>query len=175
MEMSNSYENLNDKQLSGQTIKRPKVGIAIGSKSDWPIMCHAVNVLRYFNIDYDIDIVSAHRTPDFMLEYAYKTYGKYQVIIAGAGGAAHLPGMLASKTRVPVLAVPINEMASKNIAEMPEGIPIATFGVGWAGATNAAIFAVQMLAMNDSNIDTLVQNFRREQTERVLNEKIVEE
>lgn len=155
--------------------KKPKVGIAIGSKSDWPTMCHAANILRGFKVDYDVTIVSAHRTPDFLFEYALESFSKYNIIIAGAGGAAHLPGMLASKTRVPILAVPINEVASRNMAEMPEGIPIATFGVGWTGATNAAIFAVQMLGVYNSDIDSLVQRYRAQLRDSVLNTKIVEE
>jgi len=154
------------------TKRNPKFGIAIGSKSDWPIMVYAAKMLEKLEIDYNTAVVSAHRTTEWLYHYGLSSFGKYNIIIAGAGGAAHLPGMLASLTRVPVLGVPIDEVAARNMAEMPCGIPLATFGVGKTGAINAAVFAVQILGMYDSNIDTIIQNYRRELKEKVLNEQL---
>ena len=150
----------------------PLVGVVMGSSSDWDTMQHAVQILQHFGIAHDARVVSAHRMPDDLFAYAEAAAGRgLQAIIAGAGGAAHLPGMLAAKTIVPVLGVPV---ASKHlqgvdslhsIVQMPKGIPVATFAVGNAGAANAALFAVAMLALHDKNLADKLQAFRAEQTE----------
>ncbi len=131
----------------------PQVGIVMGSNSDWSVMEHAARMLDRFGIPYESRVVSAHRTPDLMFEYAAQARGRgLACIIAGAGGAAHLPGMLAAKTTLPVLGVPVpsTSLAGQDsllsIVQMPKGIPVATFAIGEAGATNAALFAVSMLA-----------------------------
>ena len=150
----------------------PLVGVVMGSSSDWDTMQHAVQILQHFGIAHDARVVSAHRMPDDLLAYAEAAAGRgLQAIIAGAGGAAHLPGMLAAKTIVPVLGVPV---ASKHlqgvdslhsIVQMPKGIPVATFAIGNAGAANAALFAVAMLALHDKTLADKLQAFRAEQTE----------
>ena len=150
----------------------PLVGVVMGSSSDWDTMQHAVQILQHFGIAHDARVVSAHRMPDDLFAYAEAAAGRgLQAIIAGAGGAAHLPGMLAAKTIVPVLGVPV---ASKHlqgvdslhsIVQMPKGIPVATFAIGNAGAANAALFAVAMLALHDKNLADKLQAFRAEQTE----------
>ena len=144
----------------------------MGSNSDWDTMQHAVAILQEFGIAHEACVVSAHRMPDDMFAYATSAAGRgLQAIIAGAGGAAHLPGMLAAKTTVPVLGVPV---ASKHlqgvdslhsIVQMPKGIPVATFAIGAAGAANAALFAVAMLANHDPALRTKLDNFRAKQTE----------
>ncbi|RYX96814.1 MAG: 5-(carboxyamino)imidazole ribonucleotide mutase [Comamonadaceae bacterium] len=149
----------------------PVVGVVMGSSSDWDTMQHAVQILAHFGIAHEARVVSAHRMPDEMFSYAEAAAGRgLQAIIAGAGGAAHLPGMLASKTIVPVLGVPV---ASKHlqgvdslhsIVQMPKGIPVATFAIGTAGAANAALFAVAMLARNDEALAAKLLAFRAEQT-----------
>ncbi|MDO9405194.1 MAG: 5-(carboxyamino)imidazole ribonucleotide mutase [Polaromonas sp.] len=149
----------------------PVVGVVMGSSSDWDTMQHAVQILTHFGIAHEARVVSAHRMPDEMFSYAEAAAGRgLQAIIAGAGGAAHLPGMLASKTIVPVLGVPV---ASKHlqgvdslhsIVQMPKGIPVATFAIGTAGAANAALFAVAMLARSDEALAAQLQTFRAEQT-----------
>lgn len=149
-----------------------KVGVLMGSNSDWDTMQHAVVILKEFGIAHEARVVSAHRMPDDMFAYAEAAAGRgLQAIIAGAGGAAHLPGMLAAKTTVPVLGVPV---ASKHlqgvdslhsIVQMPKGIPVATFAIGAAGAANAALFAVAMLANNDAALRTKLDAFRAMQTE----------
>ena len=149
----------------------PVVGVVMGSSSDWDTMQHAVQVLTEFGIAHEARVVSAHRMPDEMFAYAETAAGRgLQAIIAGAGGAAHLPGMLAAKTIVPVLGVPV---ASKHlrgvdslhsIVQMPKGIPVATFAIGSAGAANAALFAVAMLALHDQALAGKLQAFRKAQT-----------
>lgn len=144
----------------------------MGSSSDWDTMQHAVHILQQFGIPHDARVVSAHRMPDDMFAYAEAAVGRgLKAIIAGAGGAAHLPGMLAAKTTVPVLGVPV---ASKHlsgvdslhsIVQMPKGIPVATFAIGAAGAANAALFAVAMLANDDPALRAKLDAFRAEQTE----------
>ena len=148
------------------------VGVVMGSSSDWDTMQHAVQILNEFGIAHEARVVSAHRMPDELFAYAEQARGRgLQAIIAGAGGAAHLPGMLAAKTIVPVLGVPV---ASKHlqgvdslhsIVQMPKGIPVATFASGKAGAANAALFAVAMLALHDSALNAKLQAFRVAQTE----------
>jgi 5-(carboxyamino)imidazole ribonucleotide mutase len=149
-----------------------QVGVLMGSNSDWDTMQHAVAILQEFGIAYEARVVSAHRMPDDMFAYAEAAAGRgLQAIIAGAGGAAHLPGMLAAKTTVPVLGVPV---ASKHlqgvdslhsIVQMPKGIPVATFAIGAAGAANAALFAVAMLANHDAALRAKLDAFRAKQTE----------
>ena len=149
----------------------PLVGVVMGSSSDWETMQHAVQILQQFGVAHEARVVSAHRMPDDLFAYAEQAAGRgLQAIIAGAGGAAHLPGMLAAKTAVPVLGVPV---ASKHllgvdslhsIVQMPKGVPVATFAIGNAGAANAALFAVAMLALHDQTLADKLQAFRAEQT-----------
>ena len=149
----------------------PLIGVVMGSSSDWDTMQHAVQILQQFGVAHEARVVSAHRMPDDLFAYAEQAQGKgLQAIIAGAGGAAHLPGMLASKTTVPILGVPV---ASKHLAgvdslhsivQMPKGVPVATFAIGNAGAANAALFAVSMLALHDKALNDKLQAFRAEQT-----------
>ncbi len=149
----------------------PIVGVLMGSSSDWETMAHAVQILTQFGVAHEARVVSAHRMPDEMFAYAQAAAGRgLQAIIAGAGGAAHLPGMLAAKTVVPVLGVPV---ASKHlqgvdslhsIVQMPKGVPVATFAIGAAGAANAALFAVAMLANTDAALRSKLVAFRAEQT-----------
>jgi len=149
-----------------------QVGVVMGSSSDWDTMHHAVQILQDFGVPHEARVVSAHRMPDDMFAYAEAAAGRgLQAIIAGAGGAAHLPGMLAAKTVVPVLGVPV---ASKHlsgvdslhsIVQMPKGVPVATFAIGQAGAANAALFAVAMLARHDAALREKLQAFRAAQTE----------
>jgi 5-(carboxyamino)imidazole ribonucleotide mutase len=157
------------------------VGIVMGSDSDWPTMQAAAVILKEFGVAFEARVVSAHRTPDLLFEYA-ETAGPrgLQAIIAGAGGAAHLPGMLAAKTTVPVLGVPVQSRALSgvdslhSIVQMPKGIPVATFAIGEAGAANAALFAVAMLANGDSALNDRLQAFRQAQTAKVLAMKLPE-
>ena len=154
---------------------KPSVSVVMGSKSDWPIMQHAVEILKELRIDYEVKVVSAHRTPDLMFEFAEqaKARGVY-CIIAGAGGAAHLPGMIAAKTTLPVLGVPVNSKylhgvdSLLSIVQMPKGVPVATFAIGEAGAINAGLFAVAMLANNHSELSARLNQYRKKQTELVL-------
>jgi len=152
-----------------------KVGVVMGSQSDWDTMRHAVEMLDELGIEHDLRIVSAHRTPDLLFEYANSAIDRgLQVIIAGAGGAAHLPGMLAAKTRIPILGVPIESRALKgmdsllSIAQMPAGIPVGTLAIGRAGAVNAALLAAAMLATTDAAVASALDGFRNRQTEKVL-------
>ena len=148
------------------------VGVVMGSSSDWDTMQHATQILQDFGIGFEAQVVSAHRMPDDMFAYAEAAHGRgLRAIIAGAGGAAHLPGMLAAKTTVPVLGVPV---ASKHlqgvdslhsIVQMPKGIPVATFAIGAAGAANAALFAVAMLAQDNPQLQQALQAFRQQQTD----------
>ncbi len=151
------------------------VGIVMGSDSDWPTMQAAAVILKDFGVAFEARVVSAHRTPDLLFAYA-ETAGPrgLQAIIAGACGAAHLPGMLAAKTTVPVLGVPVQSKALSgvdslhSIVQMPKGIPVATFAIGEAGAANAALFAVAMLATADPALNERLRAFRRAQTDKVL-------
>ncbi|MFH4415665.1 MAG: 5-(carboxyamino)imidazole ribonucleotide mutase [Neisseriaceae bacterium] len=155
-----------------------KVGIIMGSKSDWPIMQEAVKVLVKFGIAYEVKVISAHRTPDLMFSYAQNAQARgLKAIIAGAGGAAHLPGMVAAKTIVPVLGVPIpsrylnGQDSLWSIVQMPRGVPVATFAIGEAGAVNAALFAVALLASGaepESELSSKLRAFREEQAKQVL-------
>jgi 5-(carboxyamino)imidazole ribonucleotide mutase len=149
----------------------PVVGVVMGSSSDWETMQHAVQILQQFGVAHDARVVSAHRMPDDLFAYAESAAGRgLQAIIAGAGGAAHLPGMLAAKTTVPVLGVPVASRhlqgvdSLHSIVQMPKGIPVATFAIGNAGAANAALFAVAMLALRDPALAEKLQAFRAEQT-----------
>jgi 5-(carboxyamino)imidazole ribonucleotide mutase len=161
--------------------KNPVVGVVMGSDSDWPTMQAAAVILKDFGVAFEARVVSAHRTPDLLFEYA-KTAGPrgLKAIIAGAGGAAHLPGMLAAKTTVPVLGVPVQSKALSgvdslhSIVQMPKGIPVATFAIGEAGAANAALFAVAMLANEDPALNERLQAFRQSQTDKVLGMKLPE-
>jgi 5-(carboxyamino)imidazole ribonucleotide mutase len=150
------------------------VGVVMGSDSDWPTMQKAAEVLEQFSIAHETRIVSAHRTPDAMFDYANSAADRgLQCIIAGAGGAAHLPGMLAAKTTVPVLGVPVSSRQLSgldslySIVQMPKGIPVATFAIGEAGAANAALFAVAMLANQDKALAKQLHDYRQAQTDRV--------
>jgi 5-(carboxyamino)imidazole ribonucleotide mutase len=156
-------------------MSKPLVGIVMGSDSDWPTLKSAAATLKDFGVPYEAKVLSAHRTPDQALDYASTAAGRgMKVLIGAAGGAAHLAGVLAAKTELPVLAVP---MPSKHLqgldsllamVQMPAGIPVATFAIGEAGATNAALFAVAMLALEDAALAKKLSDFRRKQTEKVL-------
>ena len=152
-----------------------KIGIIMGSNSDWPVMRHAAQFLEQFGITYETRVVSAHRTPDLMFEYAETARERgIQAIIAGAGGAAHLPGMVAAKTTLPVLGVPVpskylrGEDSLLSIVQMPKGIPVATFAIGEAGAANAALFAVSLLSNHDPELADKLADFRERQKQAVL-------
>ena len=152
-------------------MKKPQVGIVMGSQSDWDVMQHAVDMVRQFGVPFEAKVVSAHRTPDLLYAYAETAVQRgLKCIIAGAGGSAHLPGMLAAKTIVPVLGVPVTSRALRgldsllSIVQMPKGIPVATFAVGEAGAANAGLFAVAMLAREDATLEKKLAAFRRKQT-----------
>lgn len=154
---------------------KPVVGIVMGSNSDWPVMQKAVEQLEAFGIPYEAKVVSAHRTPGLLTDYAITAEQKgLQCIIAGAGGAAHLPGMLAANTTVPVLGVPVPSKYLKgqdsllSIVQMPKGIPVATFAIGEAGAANAALFAIAQLATHDDAIAQKLNQFRLTQHQQVL-------
>jgi 5-(carboxyamino)imidazole ribonucleotide mutase len=154
---------------------KPLIGIIMGSKSDWETLEPAAALLTELGVAHEVKVVSAHRTPDLLFEYAEAAEGRgLMAIIAGAGGAAHLPGMTAAKTRVPVLGVPV---ASKNlngmdsllsIVQMPRGIPVATFAIGSAGAANAALFAAAIVALGDATVAAKLTAFRAAQTNAVL-------
>ncbi|NWG31066.1 MAG: 5-(carboxyamino)imidazole ribonucleotide mutase [Rhodocyclaceae bacterium] len=153
----------------------PVVGIVMGSDSDWPTMQAAAALLKEFAVPYETRVVSAHRTPDLLFDYAATAHSRgLKAIIAGAGGAAHLPGMLAAKTLVPVLGVPVQSRALSgldsllSIVQMPKGVPVATFAIGEAGAANAALFAIALLANEDAALAAKLADFRRRQTEKVL-------
>ncbi len=163
------------------TDKKISVGIVMGSDSDWPTMQAAAVILKDFGVAFEARVVSAHRTPDLLYEYAEQAAPRgLKAIIAGAGGAAHLPGMLAAKTTVPVLGVPVQSRALSgvdslhSIVQMPKGIPVATFAIGEAGAANAALFAVAMLANEDAALNAKLQAFRQAQTDKVLAMKLPE-
>ena len=153
----------------------PRVGVVMGSRSDWETMQHAVQRLEALGVPHEVQVVSAHRTPDLLFAYAESAQARgLRAIIAGAGGAAHLPGMIAAKTTVPVLGVPVQSKALNgldsllSIVQMPAGIPVATFAIGQAGAANAGLFAAAMLAADDAQIAAALAAFRKRQTEDVL-------
>ncbi|WP_028456273.1 5-(carboxyamino)imidazole ribonucleotide mutase [Chitinilyticum litopenaei] len=152
-----------------------QVGVVMGSNSDWEVMQHAAKQLKAFGVEFECRVVSAHRTPDLLFEYAETAAGRgLTCIIAGAGGAAHLPGMLAAKTTVPVLGVPVpskylrGEDSLLSIVQMPKGIPVATFAIGEAGAANAGLFAVAMLASQNAGLASKLGEFRETQKQTVL-------
>lgn len=162
--------------------KTPLVAVVMGSKSDWDTLTHAVNLLKELNIPYHTQVISAHRTPDLLFDFAHEAKAKgLQVIIAGAGGAAHLPGMLAAKTPLPVIGVPVQSKALNgmdsllSIAQMPGGVPVATMSIGHAGAKNAALFAAAVLANQDPHIAQALEHFRTQQTQQVLSDLYFEE
>jgi 5-(carboxyamino)imidazole ribonucleotide mutase len=154
---------------------KPLVGIIMGSRSDWETLSAAAEVLTELGIAHEVKVVSAHRTPDLLFEYASGAQSRgLTAIIAGAGGAAHLPGMTAAKTRVPVLGVPVQSRTLSgidsllSIVQMPKGVPVATFAIGPAGAANAALFAAAIVALGDAGVAAALDRFRRTQTEAVL-------
>jgi len=155
--------------------QKPLVGIIMGSKSDWPTMKHAADLLSKLGIPHEKRVVSAHRTPDLMASYAKAARGRgIQVVIAGAGGAAHLPGMVAAHTDLPVLGVPVQSRALKgldsllSIAQMPAGIPVGTLAIGEPGAINAALLAAAILSLGDAQVRVALEKFRARQTKVVL-------
>lgn len=157
-------------------MKNPQIAIVMGSQSDWSTMKEAAEILDSLTLNYHVEIVSAHRTPDKLFSFAESAVEKgYKVIIAGAGGAAHLPGMIAAKTVAPVLGVPIKSAVLNgidslySIVQMPKGIPVGTLAIGAAGAANAALLAAQILAMFDQSIMEKLNQFRQHQTDIVLN------
>lgn len=152
-----------------------RIGIVMGSRSDWETMSHAAEMLGKLGVAHEVRVVSAHRTPDLLFDYAENAAARgLKAIIAGAGGAAHLPGMLAAKTALPVLGVPVQSHALNgmdsllSIVQMPAGVPVATFAIGKAGATNAALFAASLLALEDAAVAKALHEFRAAQTEAVL-------
>ncbi|HET8650198.1 MAG TPA: 5-(carboxyamino)imidazole ribonucleotide mutase [Gemmatimonadales bacterium] len=159
----------------------PLVGIIMGSDSDWEVMQHAAGALRDLGVPHESRVVSAHRTPDQMFRYAEEAAGRgLRCIIAGAGGAAHLPGMVAAKTTLPVLGVPVPSRHLQgldsllSIVQMPRGVPVATFAIGAAGAANAGLFAAAMLAVTDPQLAARIAEFRRAQRERVERQTLPE-
>ena len=162
------------------TDAKPLVTVIMGSKSDWETMRHADDILTQFDVRHECRIVSAHRTPELMAIFAREAEGRgLEVIIAGAGGAAHLPGMVAAQTLVPVLGVPVQSHALSgqdsllSIVQMPAGIPVGTLAIGKAGATNAALLAVAILANTRPDLREKLRRFREEQTERVLGDTVL--
>jgi 5-(carboxyamino)imidazole ribonucleotide mutase len=158
------------------TMTKPQIGVLMGSSSDWDTMQQAVQILHHFGIPHEARVMSAHRMPDDMFAYAAAAAGRgLKAIIAGAGGAAHLPGMLAAKTTVPVMGVPVAGKhlegvdSLHSIVQMPKGVPVATFAIGPAGAANAALFAVAMLANEDPKLRAKLDAWRAEQTEHARN------
>ncbi|NLJ92419.1 MAG: 5-(carboxyamino)imidazole ribonucleotide mutase [Aeromonadales bacterium] len=152
-----------------------KVAVIMGSKSDWPTMQGAAEIMDKLQVPYQVEVVSAHRTPDRLMEFSHTAVAKgYEVIIAGAGGAAHLPGMVASKTRLPVLGVPVQSRALNgmdsllSIAQMPKGVAVGTMAIGEAGAFNAGLLACQILANSDAELAQRLDAFRQQQTDTVL-------
>lgn len=158
---------------------KPVVGVVMGSSSDWEVMQHAVSILKDFGVPHEAQVLSAHRMPDQMFEYAKSARSRgLRAIIAGAGGAAHLPGMVASQTIVPVLGVPVpskylrGEDSLLSIVQMPKGIPVATFAIGEAGAANAALSAIAILAADDTELAEKLLNFRAQQTQAAMAMKL---
>ena len=163
-------------------MSKPLVAIIMGSDSDWPVMKNAAQMLADFGVVYEAKVVSAHRTPDLMFQFAEAAAERgVQVIIAGAGGAAHLPGMVAAKTTLPVLGVPVpskhlqGQDSLLSIVQMPKGIPVATFAIGDAGAANAGLFAVSILANHNANLAQKLADFRNQQTEKVHNMELADQ
>ena len=159
--------------------ENPLVGVIMGSKSDWDTMRHAVEVLQQFGVSCEQRVVSAHRTPDWMCEYARTAKERgLHIIIAGAGGAAHLPGMVAAQTTLPVLGVPVQSRALSgmdsllSIVQMPGGIPVGTLAIGEAGAKNAGLLAVRILANHDEALNERLVKFHQEQTQRVMEDEL---
>ena len=155
--------------------EQPVVGIVMGSRSDWETLQHAAETLAQLGVEHETKVVSAHRTPDLLFEYAEAARGRgIRAIVAGAGGAAHLPGMLAAKTTVPVLGVPVQSQALSgldsllSIVQMPAGVPVATFAIGRAGAVNAALHAAALVAVDRPEVAEALERHRREQTAAVL-------
>ncbi len=153
----------------------PQVGVVMGSSSDWEVMKHAAILLKQLGVEFEAKVVSAHRTPDLLYDYAANAEARgLKAIIAGAGGAAHLPGMIAAKTIVPVLGVPVPSKYLKgmdsllSIVQMPKGIPVATFAIGEAGAANAALFAAALIARYDSGLAEQLDRFRRAQSDLAI-------
>lgn len=162
-------------------MSKPLVGVVMGSKSDWETMQNTTETLKQLGIPYEVQVVSAHRTPDLLFSYAETAEQKgLKAIIAGAGGAAHLPGMLAAKTHIPVLGVPVQSKALSgqdsllSIVQMPAGIPVATFAIGRAGAVNAALFACSMLAVEHHEYSEAIKQYRQVQTDSVLRDTALE-
>ena len=157
----------------------PRVGIIMGSKSDWPTMKHTADLLEQFGVAHECEVVSAHRTPQWLAEYASTASDRgLEIVIAGAGGAAHLPGMAASQTNLPVIGVPVESRVLRgvdsllSIVQMPGGIPVATMAIGKAGAKNASLFAVAMLAVYDSEPAERLEAFRTKQSESVRSQSL---
>lgn len=153
---------------------KPVVGIIMGSQSDWPTLCHTAELLKQLAVPFEAEVVSAHRTPDRLFEYAETARARgIQVIIAGAGGAAHLPGMCAAKTDLPVLGVPVKSSILNgvdsllSIVQMPAGIAVGTLAIGKAGAKNAALLAAQIIGLQDETVASAVADFRKQQTKKV--------
>lgn len=168
------------KRLSTENGVRPLVGVIMGSRSDWETMRHASEILDQFQVTHECRVVSAHRTPAWMSEYAGSAEARgLQVIIAGAGGAAHLPGMIAAQTIVPVLGVPVQSRALHgldsllSIVQMPGGVPVATLAIGEAGAKNAALLAVRILANSEPRLRAELHQFHSSQTQQVLDDSIL--
>jgi 5-(carboxyamino)imidazole ribonucleotide mutase len=160
---------------------KPLVGVIMGSDSDWPVMQHAAAQLRDFGVPYERRVVSAHRTPNLLFEYADSARSRgLKCIIAGAGGAAHLPGMIASKTTLPVLGVPVPSRHLKgldsllSIVQMPAGVPVATFAIGESGAKNAGLYAISLLANEDETLAAKLSSFREAQADRITNLELPE-
>ena len=158
----------------------PVIGVVMGSRSDWETMRASSETLSRFNVPHECRVVSAHRTPAWMMEYATDAEARgLQIIIAGAGGAAHLPGMIASQTIMPVLGVPVESRTMRgldsllSIVQMPAGVPVGTLAIGTAGATNAALLAVAMLAVNDSYLRERLRGFRQEQARQVRDTELL--
>lgn len=159
--------------------EKPIIGIVMGSKSDWPTMTLTSEMLKSFEVQHEIRVISAHRAPDHLFEWASTAEERgMKVIIAGAGGAAHLPGVVAAKTLLPVIGIPMQSKALKgldsllSIVQMPKGIPVATVAIGDAGASNAALLAVAMLATTDAKLREKLEAFRKAQTEKVLKDQV---
>jgi len=159
--------------------QKPLVGVVMGSNSDWAVMSNAVQQLSDFAVPHEYRVVSAHRTPDLLFDYAETARERgLHCIIAGAGGAAHLPGMLAAKTTLPVLGVPVTSRhlngldSLYSIVQMPKGVPVATFAIGEAGAINAGLFAVSLLAMTDANLAEKLADFREKQRQKAMNMRL---
>jgi len=165
--------------MSERTDTGPLVGVVMGSKSDFEVMASAVEMLREFGVAHEVRVVSAHRTPDLLFEYAETAQARgLRAIVAGAGGAAHLPGMLAAKTLVPVLGVPVPATSLQgmdsllSIVQMPKGVPVATFAIGRAGAANAGLFAVEMLAATDEALREKLAAWRAARAEEVVTQEL---